>query len=135
MPTTVPKIRAAVLATATASVALITAPAASATASAPTTAAACTSVQANTTSPARGKTKTYPVTTVGTVTLKRTGVRLLRVVSTAPAPGYAAVVKIPSGHRIQVAFRATGSTLHVYFGAAPGHTRPSRLHTVITTCQ
>ena len=80
-----------------------------------------------------GRTKTFPVGSVGTVTLKRTAARTIHVVSTAPAAGYTTVVKIPSGPRIQVAFRRSGSTLHIYFGASPGHTVPDLLHTV-TTC-
>ena len=128
------KLPMALLATATASTALIAAPAASAATGESSTATTCGSTRANTTSPVVGRTKTYPVVSVGTVTLKRTAARTIHVVSTAPAAGYTTIVKIPSGPRIQVAFRRTGSTLHVYFGASPGHTVPDRLHTTVTTC-
>ena len=128
------KVPVALLVTATASAALIAAPAASAATGESSTATTCSSTRANTTSPVVGRTKTYPVGSVGTVTLNRTAARTIQVVSTAPAAGYTTVVKIPSGARIQVAFRRTGSTLHVYFGASPGHTVPDRLHTTVTTC-
>jgi hypothetical protein len=124
----------ALLMSATAGAVLLATPMASATTGTFSTTATCTSKRADTTSPAVGASKAYRVGSVGTVTIKRTATRTLAVVSTAPVKGYTTRVRTASGARINVAFRKTGSTVQVYFGASPGRRAPGRLHTAVTTC-
>ena len=119
--------------------ALLLTSASAAAAAVPSVSTACSNVLSNQKAPTVGRTGTYTVTdslgrSVGSVTIKRTSLRGLRVVGTAPATGYTSEVITRSGRLVKVVFRQAGSNHRVFWAAHIGRTNTKRLQINTTTC-